>query len=166
MSAAREELVELLVDEAKSGYVIRDVRGYPELEPNWYRLITKLLSWKDRHTPPPVGTVTREQVQALFRHHRCRDWENHCVTTTVQGVVSVTLCANAFDDLLTLCTGTRGAERGWCAHFEWVQKAGHRGWWRIVGDHDRLPTGTDQWDICPVADCHAPRPVARPMEGR
>ena len=64
------------------------------------------------------------------------------------------------DDLCTLLGVEEEKPPFWCSHIEWNTcedkpkwKMHKNGW--ILGDK------LDDWDICPVAGCHAPRPVEK-----
>jgi len=44
----------------------------------------------------------------------------------------------------------------WCKHFTWRDDKGHlRGWYYTQFPDQML---IEEWDQCPVKDCHAPRP--------
>lgn len=50
------------------------------------------------------------------------------------------------------------AQREWCEHLKWNPDI-QSGCWQYLGIYG---AGTDHWDMCPFADCHAKRPT----EGR
>ena len=56
----------------------------------------------------------------------------------------------------TIMSWAKGEKkREWCSHWKWVD---NRDQWNFTGpDFYRISPNSD-WDICPVAGCHEPRP--------
>lgn len=110
------------------------------------RLKKNLLAWHLRHSPAQ-RKVGREEIEKIFER-----WNFHSYLN--RGLIS---------DLLAILNGQEKEpeRKTWCEH--WRYENG----WHFMGAHDpkysAILVGSayaDDWDICPVKGCHAPRPTS------
>ena len=115
-------------------------------------VINKVMAWHLRHAPQPP---TREAIRKVLEHH---------CTIRVPHHEDKHLVADShalLDDLLALfrpASLSQGSgPKVWCQHWEYVtEKYGKPGWYGT--GKDLISNPDNSWDICPVKDCHAPRP--------
>ena len=103
-------------------------------------VINKVMAWHLRHAPQPP---TRETIAKVLTKHDMPYREISPMATVVY-------------DLLALFSQGSGP-KVWCQHWEYVtEKYGKPGWYGT--GKDLISNPDNSWDICPVKDCHAPRP--------
>ena len=92
-----------------------------------------------------VPQPSREALTGILHFHKPR----------CQACQGETPCRKLIADLEQWATGqeTRPA---WCEHWHWEDKGGGGGWYREFPTHF-IKAGED-YDLCPVTGCHAPRP--------
>jgi len=104
-----------------------------------------LISWHTRHSP----TVTRHAVGCMIERFVGGVPTEHEHKRREQLI----------NDLLALLGGE--PKTAWCQHCRWETcppfSEQHR--WRFYGGQQALQDVADTWDMCPVKDCHAPRPT-------
>lgn len=108
-----------------------------------------------RHSQPRV--VGREEIIKILSKESIADSDSLSIVAPY-GRWSDTFIG----DLLALLNGEgRKAEKIWCEHFEYVLCGMKMRWcYRTDGGTEKEAHLyiRDEWDICPVAGCHAPRP--------
>ena len=149
MSNSPTEQARRNLEEVLSGRCIpvSDIRKYGSSE----NLMDDLMAWHLRHAPQPP---TREAIKHIVLdripancHYEPNDWKER-----VEQMI---------DHLLALfrpASLSQGSgPKVWCQHWEYVtEKYGKPGWYGT--GKDLISNPDNSWDICPVKDCHAPRP--------
>ena len=110
-----------------------------------------VMAWHLRHVPPPP---TREAILAVL-NRRMVAWDDRIL-----------------DDLLALFRSaslSQGSGKSWCKHmiYDYPQGVTYYGLgkhWVLVTEVGDKRVAESNWDICPVAGCHAPRPQDNPQE--
>ena len=128
----------------------------PVCKCNWCNGVADLILALYPAPPPERPKVTREEISEFLKRWRVSEQEHKCPTP---GNCSCGTCdeyegMRFIDDLCRLI-GVEEEKPRWCEHLQYNKLNGD---WHIQGSGFHLAI---DWDICPVAGCHAPRPVEK-----
>lgn len=136
MSELREQIIDILVE---NGYTQRP-EGPGGQVPSYYAVIDQLIALY----PKPDWEGLEKIINYIKEHHH-----SHCNRFCNSGHWAIVT-----NDLLTWAEGKK--EKVWCEHISKHFKDDN---WYSYLKQGSWSSIEPEWDICPVKNCHKPRPT-------
>ena len=110
-----------------------------------HQLLDVCETWASTGCPPR----TREGLLALAKKYSWRCQAHYA---------DVQFCTAGCVDILLAWANGEAERPTWCGHWKWIGGGWKTECWEATDAGMRIVFQRD-WDICPVAGCHAPRPA-------